>query len=130
MNHILSSGQDVFLSIDLGVQAVLKREIQRQIDNFEAIGGAGVILDMNSGETIALASLPDFNPNQFAKSAVDARFNRATKGLYEMGSTFKVLNTAIALETGAVRFSKDLKSQNHSIFRGLKLVTFTPILAL
>ncbi|MEC8146134.1 MAG: penicillin-binding protein 2, partial [Pseudomonadota bacterium] len=73
----------------------------RQMDIFEAIGGAGVMLDIASGEVVAMVSLPDYNPNHFAAIEDDARFNRATLGLYEMGSTFKVLNTAIALESGA-----------------------------
>ena len=55
---------------------------------------------------LAAASLPDFNPNQFGQISDNARFNRATKGLYEMGSTFKVLNTAIALETGATNINQ------------------------
>jgi cell division protein FtsI (penicillin-binding protein 3) len=101
LNAKLAAGEDVTLSIDLGLQAVIRREIQRQIDKFEAIGGAGILLDIKSGEMLAVASLPDFNPNQFALASDDMRFNRATKGLYEMGSTFKVLNTAIALESGA-----------------------------
>ena len=97
----LSAGETVRLSIDAGVQAVVAREIARQMDIFEAIGGAGVMLDIASGEVVAMVSLPDYNPNHFAAIEDDARFNRATLGLYEMGSTFKVLNTAIALESGA-----------------------------
>ena len=79
----------------------MRAEISKQINEFEAIGGAGVLLDTRNGEILAMTSLPDYNPNHFAKASDDARFNRATKGLYEMGSTFNVLNTAIALETGA-----------------------------
>lgn len=94
----LSSGANVTLSVDAGVQAVMAREINAQMELFEAIGGAGVMLDIASGEVVAMVSLPDYNPNHFAKIEDDARFNRATLGLYEMGSTFKVLNTAIALE--------------------------------
>ena len=101
MDATLVSGQDVTLALDGGVQAIVARELAAQIDTFEAIGGAGMVLDIHSGEIIAMVSLPDFNPNHFAKAIDDARFNRATVGLYEMGSTFKILNTAIALETGA-----------------------------
>ena len=100
-NDILTKGETVTLSIDAGVQAIVRNEIQKQIDAFEAIGGAGLVLDIKTGELLALTSLPDFNPNHFASAVDDARFNRATKGVFEMGSIFKVLNTAIALETGA-----------------------------
>lgn len=96
----LATGRDIHLSLDVGLQAIMRAEIYKQINEFEAIGGAGVLLDTRNGEILAMTSLPDYNPNHFAKAGDDARFNRATKGLYEMGSTFKVLNTAIALETG------------------------------
>ena len=102
----LTAGEDVTLSIDAGVQAIVAREISRQIQEFEAIGGAGVMLDIKSGEVLALVSLPDFNPNHFAMIDADTRFNRATLGLYEMGSTFKVLNTAMALEAGTTSIER------------------------
>ena len=54
---------------------------------------------MKNGEIISLVSLPDYDPNQYARASEDALFNRATKGVFEMGSIFKVLNTAIALES-------------------------------
>jgi cell division protein FtsI (penicillin-binding protein 3) len=62
LNAKLAAGEDVTLSIDLGLQAVIRREIQQQIDSFKAIGGAGILLDIKSGEMLAVASLPDFNP--------------------------------------------------------------------
>ena len=68
MHSKLASGEDVTLSIDLGLQSVIRREIQAQIDKFEAIGGAGILLDIKTGEMLAVASLPDFNPNQILDS--------------------------------------------------------------
>ena len=120
LNTELANGQDVTLSLDLGLQTIISHEIQKQIDLFEAIGGAGVILDIHSGEILAAASLPDFNPNQFGRVSDDARFNRATKGLYEMGSTFKVLNTAIALETGAANIN-----QRFEVAKPMRISRFT-----
>ena len=120
LNTELANGQDVTLSLDLGLQTIISHEIQKQIDLFEAIGGAGVVLDIHSGEILAAASLPDFNPNQFGRVSDDARFNRATKGLYEMGSTFKVLNTAIALETGAANIN-----QRFEVAKPLRISRFT-----
>ena len=67
---------------------------------FQAIGATGIILDANNGEVLALESLPDFDPNAPASSDTEARFNRATLGVYEMGSTFKIFNTAMALDYG------------------------------
>ena len=120
LNAKLAAGKDVTLSIDLGLQAVIRREIQQQIDKFDAIGGAGILLDIKSGEMLAVASLPDFNPNQFALASDDMRFNRATKGLYEMGSTFKVLNTAIALESGAAT-----TNQRFEVSKPMRVSRFT-----
>ncbi len=102
----LASGKNVTLSIDAGIQAIVAREINKQIQIFEAIGGAGVMLDIESGEVLALVSLPDFNPNHFGGTDADTRFNRATLGLYEMGSTFKVLNTAMALQAGTTTINR------------------------
>jgi cell division protein FtsI (penicillin-binding protein 3) len=89
------------LSIDIRIQHILREEIASQILSFNAIGGAGVFIDVNSGEVLAMVSLPDFDPNFINNSSVDARFNRATLGVYEMGSTFKIFNTALALEAGS-----------------------------
>lgn len=100
MNDALSNGEDIHLSLDIAVQAILREEIQHQIDAFEAVGGAGVVLDVKTGELIALVSLPEYDNNHYADTTPDQRFNRATKGTYEMGSTFKILNTAMALESG------------------------------
>ena len=117
----LAAGEDIQLALDAGVQAIVAREIAHQMEIFEAIGGAGVMLDIATGEVIAMVSLPDYNPNHFAKIADDARFNRATLGLYEMGSTFKVLNTAIALQAGTTTLetryevSKPLRVARHTI---------------
>jgi cell division protein FtsI (penicillin-binding protein 3) len=87
------------LSIDVRLQYILRDEIARQIADFNAIGGMGVIMDVNTGEILALVSLPDFDPNNLGTATPDATFNRATLGIYEMGSTFKIFNTAMALET-------------------------------
>jgi len=117
----LAAGESVQLALDAGVQAIVAREIAQQMEIFEAIGGAGVMLDIATGEVVAMVSLPDYNPNHFAKIVDDARFNRATLGLYEMGSTFKVLNTAIALQAGTTTLetryevSKPLRVARHTI---------------
>ena len=100
LNPQLSAGHDVALSIDLGVQAIVRAELNRQIKLFEAIGGVGLVLDIQTGELVSLVSLPDYDPNHYQLAETEALFNNATKGVFEMGSIFKVLNTAIALETG------------------------------
>jgi len=89
----------VALSIDVRLQYILRDEIARQMADFSAAGGMGLIMDVNTGEVLALVSLPDFDPNNPGTATPETTFNRATLGIYEMGSTFKIFNTAMALET-------------------------------
>jgi cell division protein FtsI (penicillin-binding protein 3) len=101
--ELRGAAEPLRLSLDVRLQHVLREEIARQIATFSAIGGAGLIMDVRTGEVLAMVSLPDFDPNAPAGAEGEARFNRVTLGVYEMGSTFKVLNTALALESGRVR---------------------------
>jgi cell division protein FtsI (penicillin-binding protein 3) len=88
------------LSIDIRLQSLMHDELSRQVEKFDAIGGAGMILDVRTGEVLAMVSLPDFNPYTPGSVPAETRFNRNTLGVYEMGSTFKIFNTAMALESG------------------------------
>ncbi|HEY8565768.1 MAG TPA: penicillin-binding protein 2 [Beijerinckiaceae bacterium] len=90
----------VQLSLDLRVQHALRDELQRGLDKFKAKAAAGAILDVNTGEVIALVSLPDFDPNNPVDALEKDRINRINVGVYEMGSTFKALTTAMALDSG------------------------------
>ncbi len=96
----VANGEPVRLSIDLRVQHVVEDELAATIQTFSAIGGTGVVVDVRTGEVIAMVSLPDFDPNHVAADPAENRFNRATLGVYEMGSTFKSFNTAMALDAG------------------------------
>ncbi|WP_119459085.1 peptidoglycan D,D-transpeptidase FtsI family protein [Rhodospirillaceae bacterium SYSU D60014] len=103
-NDVLRGGQEPLqLSLDLRIQHILHEELSQAITDFDGIGGAGIVLDTRTGEVLAMVSLPDFDPNAPGSATADARFNRATLGLYEMGSTFKIFNTAMALESGTAR---------------------------
>jgi cell division protein FtsI (penicillin-binding protein 3) len=99
------------LSIDIRLQHILHREVAAQVDEFHAMGGGGLIMDTRTGEILAMVSLPDFDPEQPSAEAKpepgepDPHFNRMTLGVYEMGSIFKVFNTALALDTGKVRLT-------------------------
>jgi cell division protein FtsI (penicillin-binding protein 3) len=93
------------LSIDLRLQHILKTELTKNITNFTAIGGAAMIMDARTAEILAMVSLPDFDPNKAGQASDDARFNRLTLGVYEMGSTMKIFTTAMALQSG--RFALD-----------------------
>ncbi len=79
---------------------MLRNELAKAMTDFNAIGGIGMVMDVQTGELLGMVSLPDFDPNNLAGATPDAMFNRATLGVYEMGTTFKLFNTAAALDAG------------------------------
>lgn len=99
------ASQPLVLSMDSRVQHALSDELNKAIERFSAIGGAGVVLDVETGEVLAMASMPDFDPNHAGSASRDARFNRATAGVYELGSIFKTFTLAMALDSGVVEIS-------------------------
>ncbi len=103
--RLRSQGEPLRLSIDVRVQSLLHRELLAAIDEFQAIGGAGLVMDANTGEIVAMVSLPDFSPARPHAAPEIGRFNRTTLGVYEMGSTFKIFNTAMALDSGTMTLS-------------------------
>ena len=95
-------GQPLALSIDARVQGVLESELSSAVTNLEAIGGAGIILDVHTGEVAAMTSLPTYNPNKLTGSDPTTRRNAVTYNLYELGSTFKPLSIGAAIDAGTV----------------------------
>lgn len=93
------------LSVDMRVQHILHQEMQDSMARYQAIAAAGVIIDIYSGEVVAMASLPDFNPNEPASALVKDTFNRITSGIFEPGSIFKTITIAGALDSGTVRIT-------------------------
>ena len=90
------------LSLDMRIQHILSEEIKRAMTRFSAPGAAGLVMDTQTGEVLASSSLPSFDLNSPGTASDDARFNRATLGVYEMGSTFKALTAAMALNEGTI----------------------------
>lgn len=102
--HLAAKGP-LKLSLDLRVQHAMREELAAAATAFRAVGAAGLVLDAVNGEVLALVSLPDFDPVDMATTGKNARFNRATHGVYELGSVFKVFTAAMALDRGTVRLS-------------------------
>jgi cell division protein FtsI (penicillin-binding protein 3) len=94
--------QPVQLALDLRVQYALREQLVLAREKFKAIAAAGVIADVNTGEIVALVSEPDFDPNNPREANDPNRLNRLTTGVYEMGSTFKALTLAMALDSGKI----------------------------
>ncbi|HZP77275.1 MAG TPA: penicillin-binding protein 2 [Pseudolabrys sp.] len=92
----------VELALDLRVQYALRTELAASLAKFKAKAAAGIVTDVNTGEVIAMASEPDYDPNNPREANDPSRINRLTTGVYEMGSTFKALTLAMALDSGKV----------------------------
>ncbi len=90
-------------SLDVRVQHALTLELSEAMASFKAKGASGLVIDVHTGELIAMASLPSFDLNLYKESSANERFNRATLGVYELGSVFKAFNTALALDSGLVK---------------------------
>ena len=86
------------LSIDVRLQHILIQEIEKSVGEFSAKGASGIILDIHTGEILAIGSFPTFDPNQTAQIDPATMFNRITTGVYEYGSVMKILTAAMALE--------------------------------
>ncbi|RWC45188.1 penicillin-binding protein 2 [Mesorhizobium sp.] len=90
----------VKLSIDLRIQHVVRDEIAAGLERYRAMGAGAVVLNVKTGEVVAMASVPDFDPNNPYNAQDKDRLNRMSAGLYEMGSTFKSFTSAMALDSG------------------------------
>ena len=106
-NHLIDSENgDLNLSIDLPIQGIIEKVLAGGVKIMNARGGSAILMDVHSGQLIALASLPDFDPNarpslpRHGDPSVSPLFNRAAQGIYELGSTFKIFTAAQVLEEG------------------------------
>ena len=90
------------LALDSRVQAVMESELYQGLTAQQARAAAGIVLDANTGEVIAMASLPVFDPNKLSTGTMDARRNDVVQSVYELGSTFKPLAIAAAMDAGVV----------------------------
>jgi cell division protein FtsI (penicillin-binding protein 3) len=95
-------GTPLVLSVSSRIQQALEAELGDAMSHFSAIGAAGVVMDIHTGEVLAMTSMPNFNPNAPGQGAPDQMFNRATLGVFELGSTFKPFTLAMALDSGTV----------------------------
>lgn len=119
--------QPLQLSLDIRLQGILRDALADGIKNFNAIGGAALILDAHNGEILSMVSLPDFDPNEFGKASDNQRFNRASLGIYEMGSTFKTFTLAQALERGAISLSSSFDCTHPISIGRFKINDFHPM---
>ena len=103
----------VQLSIDLRAQHAVRDELARGLAYFKAKAAASLILDVNTGEVVSLVSLPDYDPNNPVDALEKDRINRMNVGVFEMGSTFKALTTAMALDSGKVNINSTFDARSN-----------------
>ncbi len=108
-------GASLVLSLDSGVQFAAERELSAAMAEHRAKSGSVVVLDPSNGEILAMASAPDFDPNQFGRFPPESWRNRAIADCYEPGSTFKIVTGASALEQGLVSLDEIIDTGDGTI---------------
>nr|WP_321456324.1 penicillin-binding protein 2 [uncultured Cohaesibacter sp.] len=124
LQHTGMEPDPVQLSIDLRVQHALRDELFKSMTKFKAIAAAGVVLDAQDGEVLGMVSLPDFDPNHPVNVNEPDRLNRMTAGVYEMGSVFKTVTMAMALDSGAVHLNDNFDARQPIRVRGMTISDF------
>jgi cell division protein FtsI (penicillin-binding protein 3) len=112
------------LSLDIRVQHVVRDEMADAVARFHAVAGVGIVLDARTLEVLAMVSLPDFDPNDRNQAFVKEHINRATLGVYEMGSVFKTFNSAFTLDSGKVSLNDVYDASSSIVFGSQKISDF------
>lgn len=112
--------EPVRLSVDLRVQHVVRDELMKAMERYQAIAAIGIVLDVKTGEVLGMSSLPDYDSNNRDQALDPDKMNRATVGVFEMGSTFKGFTTAMALDSGQVKITDSFDATH-----GLSVGRFT-----
>ncbi|RQP20267.1 MAG: penicillin-binding protein 2 [Brucella intermedia] len=115
----LATGQSlepVRLSIDIRVQHIMRDVLAKAMERYRAIAAGAVVLNVKTGEVIAMASVPDFDPNNPVHALDKDRLNRMSAGTYEMGSTIKSFTTAMALDSGKFNLNSRLDASRPLVF--------------
>lgn len=101
-DFLSASSQDLKLATDIRIQEILNHELKKAIIKFKAEAAFGIIMNVKNGEILALSSLPNFDPNNQGSATNNEKFNKATYGVYELGSVFKIFNHALAFENNLI----------------------------
>jgi len=110
------SGSNVVLTLDQTVQYLAEKELMQAIRDTHAIAGTVIVENTSTGEILAMANVPTFNPNARGDAPPDARMNRAVAALYEPGSVFKIVTVAAAIEEGLTNPNEVIDCQNGAIY--------------
>ena len=111
--------EPVRLSIDARVQHILRDELAAAVERYRAIAATGVIINVHTGEVLAMASLPDYDPNDPVDALKPDRLNRMSAGVYELGSVFKSFTFAMALDSGKWKLKRPRRCHPRPPYRPL-----------
>lgn len=103
--QLFENYQNLQLAADVRVQDIVRSEMLKACEEFKVKAASAIVMDVNNGEIIAMTSLPDFNLNIQNEADSEQKFNRATYGVYELGSIFKIFTNAIAFEEKLVKIN-------------------------
>tara|TARA_B100002051_G_scaffold276027_1_gene322173 strand:+ start:1366 stop:3105 length:1740 start_codon:yes stop_codon:yes gene_type:complete len=98
LKNLKKINEPLKLTLDTNIQYLIKNELEKSIEDFKAIGAAGLLMDIKTGEVLSLVSLPDYNINLRDNISSSNYTNKITKGVFELGSIFKTFTIALALE--------------------------------
>jgi cell division protein FtsI (penicillin-binding protein 3) len=117
----------VQLAVDLRVQHALRDELVAARAKFHTIAAAGVVLNVRTGEIVAMVSEPDYDPNNPHEALDPTRINRLTTGVFEMGSTFKAFTVAMALDSGKINLKSTFDAHNPLHYGKFDIHDFEPM---
>jgi len=109
-------GANVVLTLDEKIQYIAQRELLAAIEKTHALAGSVIVMNPNTGEILAMANWPRFNPNAASEAAAESRMNRAVSALYEPGSTFKLITLAAAFDQDITRPNEVFDCENGAIY--------------
>ncbi|HEY2775963.1 MAG TPA: penicillin-binding protein [Candidatus Binatia bacterium] len=112
----LNRGGTAYLTIDATLQSIVEAELSKQVKKTQAVAGAAVMLDPKTGEILALANVPTYDPNDVDDSPIEARRDRVVTDLFEPGSTMKPFVVSSALELGLVKPEDKFFCENGNLF--------------
>src|SRR6056297_1281672 len=101
-NKKLKSGDEINLTIDRNIQVEAEDVLEKLVKKYEAVGGSVIIQKPKTGAVLAMANMPEFNPNEYSKSSIENFINPSVQYVYEPGSVFKLLTMAIGIDTGVI----------------------------
>ncbi len=126
-NRLKTNPHPLQLSIDAGIQSIVHDELAAAVKEFQAPGACAIVMNVHTGEVLAMVSLPDYDVNDYRDAAPNNQFDRCVNGLYEPGSVFKLQTISMALNSGIIHWW-DYFNTTHPLRVGrFEITDFEPV---